>query len=92
MEEEKKGQADRSATESLEQMFTAFGQAIGEIFNDPELKAKAKELGGAATVSMEALGQRFKDEEVREKFRRAGDAAEAFGRSVSDYFKSQPEE
>ena len=59
MEDEKKEQADRSASDSLEQMFTAFGQAIGEIFKDPELKAKAKELGDAATVSMEALGRRF---------------------------------
>ena len=92
MEEEKKEQTDRSATDSLEQMFTAFGQAIGEIFNDPDLKAKAKELGNAASVSMETLGRRFKDEEVRERFRQAGDAAEDFGRSVSDYFKSKPEE
>lgn len=92
MDEEKKEQADRSATDSLEQMFTAFGQAIGEIFNDPDLKAKAKELGDAASVSMDSLGRRFKDEEVREKFRQAGDAAEDFGRSVSDYFKSKPEE
>jgi len=92
VEDENKQQADRSAGDNLEQMFTAFGQAIGEIFNDPELKAKAKELGDAATVSMDALERRFKDEEVREKFRQAGDAAEAFGRSVSDYFKSKPEE
>ena len=92
MERETKEQNDRSASDSLEQMFTAFGQAIGEIFKDPELKAKAKELGDAATVSMETLGRRFKDEEVREKFRQAGDAAEEFGRSVSDYFRSKPEE
>ena len=92
MVDEKKDQADRSASDSLEQMFTAFGQAIGEIFNDPELKAKAKELGDAASVSIDALGSRFKDEEVRDKFRQAGDAAESFGRSVSDYFKSKPEE
>jgi len=92
MVDEKKDQADRSASDSLEQMFTAFGQAIGEIFNDPELKAKAKELGDAASVSIDALGSRFKDEEVRDKFRQAGDAAESFGRSVSDYFKSKPKE
>ena len=92
MEEEQKEQADRSAADSLGQMFTAFGQAISEIFNDPELKAKAKELGDAASVSMETLGRRLKDEEVRDRFRQAGDAAEDFGRSVSDYFKSKPEE
>ena len=92
MEEEQKEQADRSAADNLGQMFTAFGQAISEIFNDPELKAKAKELGDAASVSMETLGRRLKDEEVRDRFRQAGDAAEDFGRSVSDYFKSKPEE
>ena len=92
MDSEPKEQTERSTSDSLEQMFTAFGQAIGEIFKDPELKAKAKELGDAATVSMEALGRRFQDEEVRERFKQAGDAAEEFGRSVSDYFRSKPEE
>ncbi|MBN1855678.1 MAG: hypothetical protein JW846_01840 [Dehalococcoidia bacterium] len=79
---------NRSAGESLGQMFTAFGQAISEIFSDPELKAKAREFGDAAAQSAATLGHRFEDEDVKEKFRQAGTAAEDFGKTVSEYFKS----
>lgn len=89
MEDEKAQESGRSAGESLGQMFTAFGQAISEIFNDPELKAKAKEFADAATESAATLGHRFEDEEVKEKFRQAGAAAEDFGKAVSDRFKSE---
>jgi len=74
--------------ESLGQMLAAFGQAIGEIFNDPELKTRAREFGDAAATSAQTMGRRFKDEEVRDRFRQAGEAAEQFGRSMADYFKS----
>jgi len=82
-------QSTPKAGESLSQMFTALGQAFAEIFNDPELQAKAKELGEAATASASRLGQRFKDDDVKAKFRQAGSAAEEFGQAVSEYFKSQ---
>ena len=89
MEDERPQESERSAGESLGQMFTAFGQAISEIFNDPELKAKAKEFGDAAAESATTLGRRFEDDDVKEKFRQAGAAAEDFGRAVSDRFKSE---
>ncbi len=73
-------------------MFTAFGQAISEVFNDPELKAKAREFGDAAAESAQALGRRFKDEEVRDRFRQAGEAAEQFGHSVAAYFQKESSE
>jgi ribosomal-protein-alanine N-acetyltransferase len=88
MENQKSQESERSAGESLGQMLTAFGQAISEIFNDPELKAKAKEFADAATESAATLGRRFEDDDVKEKFRQAGAAAEDFGRAFSDRFKS----
>lgn len=75
--------------ESFGQMVATFGQAISEIFNDPELKTRAREFGDAASASARTMGGRFKDEEVREKLRQAGEAAEQFGRSVADYFESE---
>ena len=81
-------ETNRNAGESLGQMFEAFGQAISEIFNDPELKAKAREFGDAAAQSASTLGHRFEDEDVKEKFRQAGTAAEDFGKTISEYFKS----
>jgi len=92
MEEEKKTGEPTSGEpkpgESLRQMFVAFGDAFSEVFNDPELKAKAKELGDAASQSASRLGSRFKDDDVKERFRQAGEAAEVFGKSVAEYFKS----
>jgi len=77
----------KSAAENFAKMFEAFGDAISQIFKDPELKEKAKEFGKSATESAEAFGSRFKDEDVREKFRDVGKAAQDFGKSVTDYFK-----
>ena len=68
-------------------MFKAFGQAVGEVFNDPELKEKVKEFTESASSSAKTLANRLKDEEVKEKFRDVGKAAEEFGKSLSDCFK-----
>lgn len=75
--------AEQGPGESLKQVFVTFGDALSEVFNDPELKAKAKELGTAASASATLLGNRFKDDEVRDRFRKAADAAEQFGKSVA---------
>lgn len=88
MEENNKHTCEPRPGESLKQMFIAFGDAFSEVFNDPELKAKAKEFGEAATESAQQLGRRFKDDDVKERFRKAGEAAETFGKSVAEYFKS----
>ncbi len=89
MKEQERQGKESGASDSLRQMFTALGEAFSEVFNDPELKAKAREFGDAATESAIHLGRRFKDDDVRERFRQAGEAAEEFGRSVADYFRSE---
>ena len=73
-------------------MFKTFGEAISEVFNDPELKEEAKEFGKSAAKSAEALGNRFKDEDVKAKFRDVGKAAQDFGKSVSDSFKASKDD
>ena len=73
--------------QSFGEIFEAFGQALGQIFNDPELKVKAREFGQAASQSAGALAGRFKDEEVKAKFRAVGTAAEEFGKNVADSVK-----
>lgn len=78
----------KSGLEHFNEMVRAFGDALSEIFNDPRLKDKARELGDTAVESAKTFGSRFKDEEVKEKFRAAGKAAEDFGKSVADYFKA----
>ena len=69
----------KTATESFAEIFKAFGDAISEIFDDPDLKEKAKEFGKSAAKSAEALGNRFQNEDVRAKFRDVGKAAQDFG-------------
>ena len=68
-------------------MFRTFGDAISEIFNDPNLREKAKEFGKSAGESAETFGKRFKDEDVKAKFREVGKAAQEFGESIADYFR-----
>ena len=74
--------------EAFAEMFKAFGNAISEIFDDPELKEKAKEFGRSAVKSAETFGSRFQDEDVKSKFREVGKAAQEFGKSVAEHFRT----
>ena len=56
----------KTSTESFTEIFKTFGQAMSEIFNDPELKQKAKEFAESAAESAKALGSRFQDEDVKD--------------------------
>ena len=77
--------------ENLGELVKEFGDAVSKIFDDPELKKKAKEFGDSAVKSAKLFGKRFKDEEVKTKFKDVGEAAKDFGNSVSDYFKENTE-
>ena len=83
---DKDSESKKRPGEHLGDMFDALGDAMGQIFNDPKLKEKAREMSKAVKESAETLGERFKDEEVRAKFRDVGKAAQAFGKSLSDSF------
>jgi len=73
--------------ESFRLMMEEFGNAVGEVFGDPDLKQKAKEFGESAKDSAKAFADRFKDEDVKKKFKEVGKAAKKFGKSLEDYFK-----
>jgi uncharacterized protein YaaN involved in tellurite resistance len=79
----------KSAADNLGEMFSEFGKAIGEIFNDPELKKKAKEFGKSAAASAKTFGKRFEDKEVKKKFGNVGKAAQKFGKNVSEFAKKE---
>ena len=82
----------KTSAENFAEMFKTFGQAMSEIFNDPELKQKAKEFAESAAESAMIFGSRFKDEDVKDNFRDVGKAAENFGKSIADCFKKDKEE
>lgn len=88
MADESKG---KSPAESFGELLKEFGDAVGKIFDDPDLKKKAKDFGDSAVKSAKHFGGRFKDDEVRVKFKDVGAAAKDFGNSVSDYFKDDEE-
>lgn len=77
--------------ENLGELVKEFGDAVSKIFDDPELKKKAKDFGDSAVKSAKLFGKRFKDEEVKSKFKDVGEAAKDFGNSVTDYFKEDGE-
>jgi vacuolar-type H+-ATPase subunit H len=82
---------EKTPAESFGDLVKEFGDAVGKIFDDPDLKKKAKDFGDSALKSAKLFGDRFRDEEVKKKFRDVGRAAMVFGNSVSDYFKDEKE-
>ena len=86
MSQEEKAQ-EKTTADNFGELIKAFGNAVGEIFDDPKLKEKAKEFAESATESAKVFGSRFKDEEVKAKFGDVGKAAQDFGKSVADCFK-----
>jgi ribosomal-protein-alanine N-acetyltransferase len=78
---------NKTPGKSFIEIFDKFGDALSEIFNDPELKEQARQFGKSAANSVNRFSERFKDQEVKTKFRDVGKAAEEFGHSVADYFK-----
>ncbi len=86
MADEKDSNKNR-AVENFADMIKEFGNAVSEVFKDPELKKKAKEFGESAVESARTFGDRFKDEDVKNKFKDVGKAAQKFGESVAECFK-----
>lgn len=84
-----KNASENQAADKFVEIFRAFGQAIGGVFDDPDLKSKSKEFADSAADSAKILANRFKDEEVRAKFKDIGKAAKEFGKSLTDYFKEE---
>ena len=84
---EKKVSDKKNVAESFGEMIKAFGDAVSEIFKDPELKEKARDFGRSATESAQAFGRRLKDEDIKGKFRQVGKAAQDFSKDIKDTFK-----
>jgi hypothetical protein len=77
----------KDVAENFSKMIETFGDAISQIFKDPELKEKAKEFGDSTAKSVKTFSGRFQDEDVKGKFKDVGKAAQDFGKSVADYFR-----
>jgi hypothetical protein len=80
---------DKGPGKSFVEIFDRFGSALSEIFNDPELKAQAREFGKSAGRSTDTFASRFRDEDVKDRWREVGKAAQNFGKSVAEQFKAE---
>jgi hypothetical protein len=88
-EEEKTNR--KPPVDSFAEMFKSFGLAVGQIFDDPDLKKKAREFAESAADSAKTMAHRFTDEDVKAKFRDVGKAAEEFGKSVKTLSRNKIE-
>lgn len=86
----KKDKFDRkAAAEKLGKVFKTFGDAVGDIFDDPEVREKAKEFSSTIVDSAaKVVNSHIKDDELRSKFQDVGKAAQSLGKSVATHFTS----
>jgi hypothetical protein len=74
----------------FEELFKNFGEALGEILEDPELKKQAKEFSMAVVDAAAKVAEtKIKDAEVKAKFHKVGKAAQSFGKSLEDHFNPE---
>ena len=79
----------KTAAESFGEMLRAFGNSVSEIFDDPELRMKAKEFSQSAVdAAMKVVEGKVKDDEMRARFRKVGEAAQDLGKTLQKHFKN----
>jgi uncharacterized coiled-coil DUF342 family protein len=87
--EKEKYSATKDA-ESLGKMIRSFGEAISEIFEDPEVRQKAKAFSQSVIDSAAKVVEgKVKREEAKKKFRDAGRAAQSLGKTLVQHFESE---
>jgi [ribosomal protein S5]-alanine N-acetyltransferase len=88
----KKSKATKEAAEKFGEMLSAFGVAVGEILDNPDVKKKAKEFATSVVdAAVKVTQSKVEDEEVRARLRNVGEAAKTLGDSLEKRFKSKKE-
>ncbi|MDD5191321.1 MAG: hypothetical protein PHE50_09825 [Dehalococcoidales bacterium] len=77
----------KQAAAKFEELMKKFGDTLGEILEDPELRKQAKQFGMAVVDAAAKVAEtKMKDVEVKNKFRDVGKAAQSFGKSLETHF------
>lgn len=77
------------AVEKFGKLIKAFGDTVGEVLDNPELREKAKEFAKTAVdAAAKVADSKIKDADVRARFRTVGKAAQTLGKSLEDHFKA----
>ena len=88
----KKSRETKETAEKIGEMLRAFGDTVGEILDNPEVKEKAKEFAASVVDAAAKVAQsKVKDEEVRARFRNVGEAAKTLGETLEKRFKEKKE-
>ncbi len=76
------------AAEALGKALKAFGETLGNVFDDPEVKKNARVFADSVVDAAAKVVQgKVEDKEVRARFRTVGEAAETLGKSLEEHFK-----
>lgn len=76
--------------ENLGKMFKSFWETISEIFEDPELRKKAKEFSQSVMDSAAKVVEgKIRDDEAKRKFRDVGRAAQSLGKTLVEHFDTE---
>ena len=85
----KKNKETSKAIETLAESLRVFGNTLGEIFNDPDVKEKARIFASSVVdAAAKVVEEKVKSEETKAKFRDAGKAATTLGDSIKSHFKT----
>jgi len=86
----KKKYDTKKAAEDLGKFIKSFGDAVSEIFDDPELRKKAKEFSQSVLDSAaKVIDNRIKDTQIKARVRDVGKAAQTFGRTITENLKTE---
>jgi len=87
--EAKKVDAKKDA-EDLGKMIRSFGNTIAEIFEDPEIREKAKDLSQSIIDSAaRVVESKIRNQQSKAKFRDAGRAAQSLGKTLVEHFDTE---
>ena len=87
-----KNHEDKTAAQDFGEMMKKFGANLGEIFDDPKVREKAREFAESVIDAAAKVAQnKVKDEEVRAKFRDVGKVVESLGNSLDKNFSAEKE-
>jgi len=76
--------------ENLGQVVRSFGEAISEIFEDPEVRKKAKDFSQSVVdAAARVVESKIRHEEAKKKFREAGRAAQSLGKTLVEHFAAE---
>lgn len=85
----KKVDAKKDA-ENLGKMIRSFGNTIAEIFEDPEIREKAKEFSQSVIDSAaKVVESKLRSQQSKAKFRDAGKAAQSLGKTLVEHFDTE---